>query len=273
MSMSDALLTSADVARMLGVGATSVKRWNAAGLLRCERTAGGHRRFLRSEVERFRADHQDQLAPDPTRVEEWIQRILIDTDPYDLHSALLADRARLGTWWRVAENLGAVLTEVGVRWRAGRITVLEEHLASERLARGLSRCVEAIAVPRGARRVLLATPPGDEHTLGLNLVELAFRERGWSSLWAGRGVPLSELAERVRSGACQCVALSASESSSDADALMSCARHLAEVCAEQHIPLVIGGRGAWPDSAVGAAGFRRVRDLRELSEHLAELRD
>ena len=52
--MTARLLTTREAARYLGVGTTSVKRWADEGLLRCERTAGGHRRFRLSEIERFR---------------------------------------------------------------------------------------------------------------------------------------------------------------------------------------------------------------------------
>ena len=52
--MSDRRLTSTRVAEILGVTASSVKRWADEGLLACERTAGGHRRFRSSEVARFR---------------------------------------------------------------------------------------------------------------------------------------------------------------------------------------------------------------------------
>jgi photoactive yellow protein len=40
---------------LLGVGTTSIKRWADDGTLPCVKTAGGHRRFLRSEVLRLLA--------------------------------------------------------------------------------------------------------------------------------------------------------------------------------------------------------------------------
>ena len=52
--MADQYLTSTRVAEILGVTASTVKRWADEGSMACERTAGGHRRFLASEVARFR---------------------------------------------------------------------------------------------------------------------------------------------------------------------------------------------------------------------------
>ena len=40
-------------ARVLGVCTKTIRRWDAAGLVRCERTLGGHRRISASELERL----------------------------------------------------------------------------------------------------------------------------------------------------------------------------------------------------------------------------
>lgn len=46
-----ALLTPAEVAELFHVDPKTVGRWAAKGRLRSVRTPGGHRRFLKSEVE------------------------------------------------------------------------------------------------------------------------------------------------------------------------------------------------------------------------------
>lgn len=46
----DKLLTPGFVAELMSVDAKTVSRWAAAGRLTAVRTAGGHRRFLESEV-------------------------------------------------------------------------------------------------------------------------------------------------------------------------------------------------------------------------------
>lgn len=45
-----------EVARLLLVSPKTVNRWTSEGRLRCVKTLGGHRRFLRSEVERVRRE-------------------------------------------------------------------------------------------------------------------------------------------------------------------------------------------------------------------------
>ena len=46
-------MTPEEVADRLGVTARTVSRWADAGQLASVRTFGGHRRFLREDIERF----------------------------------------------------------------------------------------------------------------------------------------------------------------------------------------------------------------------------
>ncbi|MDQ2636810.1 MAG: MerR family DNA-binding transcriptional regulator [Actinomycetota bacterium] len=64
--MDDELLTTGEVARRLGVSATAVKRWEAAGLLPlAARTVPGNRRVWRAsavEAVRGRIEHRRGLG-------------------------------------------------------------------------------------------------------------------------------------------------------------------------------------------------------------------
>ena len=53
MDEMDELLSTVDVGKLAGVGPTAVKRWADQGVLPCVKTAGGHRRFERREVQKF----------------------------------------------------------------------------------------------------------------------------------------------------------------------------------------------------------------------------
>ncbi len=49
--------STADVAGMLGVDASTVKRWADSGKLQCFRTIGGHRRFTLKQVKEFISEY------------------------------------------------------------------------------------------------------------------------------------------------------------------------------------------------------------------------
>jgi MerR family transcriptional regulator, light-induced transcriptional regulator len=238
------LLSTSDAARVAGVSLSTVKRWADSGLLACVKTAGGHRRFPRDRFEQFLRE-QGAAARERGPL-DWID-LLLSATPYEIEGRLLDARGRLGAWWRVADELGSVLREIGECWRDRRISVLDEHLASERLARALARVGDHLPTSSDAPRCLLACADGDEHTLGLSLAEVCLREAGWSPLWSGRRTPTAEVIRRVQSGDLTLVALSASSVSQDAAALVRQAAAIGKACRDARACLVLGGSGRWPD--------------------------
>ena len=251
----DDLITTQDVARLAGVGATAVKRWTESGLIRCIRTAGGHRRFVRAEIEKFLHDRGGEVSP--VEREPWIGALLEPSDPHAIEALLLWERARTGAWHRVAATAGQALQSLGALWSAGAVSILEEHLASERLARALVRVGEAIPVDPRAPRALLACAEGDDHTLGLALVELVLREAGWATDWAGRRTPIAELRPALSRGV-RMLAVSASEVSADGVALRRQAESLGRLSRAAGVALALGGAGAWPDRPRTGIRFRSL---------------
>ena len=260
--MIEKLLTSAEVARILGVTAGSVKRWADAGLLRCARTVGRHRRFDPVEVERFLKDQTGAVQPEHgPEVEGWMETLLSDCDTHQLLATLYAERARLGAWWRVAESLAAVLEEIGERWAEGTLSILEEHVAIERLSRCLTQVSDQLPARPGAPRLLLTTAEGEEHTVGLLLAEMVIREHGWPVLWAGRRVPLSESVAPVASGSVDAVAVSASSVADPGDLLAQTER-LGAICRAGEVQLLLGGSGPWPEWIPYGARVVTFQELR-----------
>ena len=272
--MNEPLLSSAEVAQLLGVSAASVKRWADAGALPCVRTAGQHRRFRRAAIDHFRAAHDSDVTPvaSPTvggrDAAAWVDELLAARPPLMLEATLLTTRAELGCWWRVCQRLGPALHELGLRWERGEISVTDEHRASERLSRALSRLgdwMPATIPAKDAPQCLLATAEGDEHTLGLSLVEVCLRERGWQPNWIGRSAPIADVATAIAAARPQLVALSASALSSDGADLARQAEHIGVTCRDVGADLVFGGSGAWPARPLYG---RIVRDFAALADLL-----
>ena len=263
-------MTTSDVASLMGVGATSVKRWADAGVLRCVKTAGGHRRFLKSEVDRFLSSQRPDAGdlPDPLSPDGWLRTLGDLPDIHMLLGKLLQMRGEHGSWASVADAIGAVLGRLGQAWRDGELTILEEHRASEMIHRALTATAANLPVSPDAPRALLAMAPGDDHALGLSLVELTLREAGWSPIWSGIRTPMDELIEWAESDRIDLLALSASSWSTDFRTLHECALGVKAACDRGATRLVLGGRGAWPEDL---AGVKRIGSLQQLAGFLKEI--
>ena len=264
------LYTSAEAAALLGVSPSTVKRWVDEGELAAERTVGGHRRIARAALEAFRARLQ-ATATTTGPADELVDQLLAGGAPQRLEAHLLALRADAGGAAALAARVAAALCVLGERWQRGVVSVVEEHLASERLARALARLVEWTPLAEGAPRALLCTALGEEHTLGLSLVELILREAGWETLWSGRATPQSELIEAIGDAnkRIRLVAMSASVVSRDERALARAEQAVGAACARAGATLLVGGDGAWPERPRHA---RLVRDLGEADRLVRLLR-
>jgi excisionase family DNA binding protein len=83
-------LTPTEVARLLRVSPVTVRHWALKGWLSAETTAGGHRRFLKREVERFARERGISLQPP----DDGTFRVLIVDD--DHHFARFVAEALAG---------------------------------------------------------------------------------------------------------------------------------------------------------------------------------
>ncbi len=261
------LLTTTEAARLVGVGASTIKRWADQGVLPHVKTAGGHRRYRRAAVLALAVagdSARDAAGPAASAVESdrspaaALVDALLAGPQHRVQAMLLEGRARHARWADAADELALALTELGARYCAGTISIADEHQASERLARALALLGDALPVAASAPRCLLASADGDDHTLGLALVELVLREAGWSVWWCGRRTPTAEIVGAVVRREVQMVALSASAASTDRRRLRAQADAIGAACAAAKISLVLGGTGAWPTAprhAIRVSGF------------------
>lgn len=250
-------LTSTELAKLLSVSPATIRRWANSGLLPAERTAGGHRRFSRAVAERLaRQTVRHQLGTD-----DWIRALLAPESPLEVDSMLLASRSQERGWFEVAETLGRVLIELGVRWQVGQVSVVDEHIASARLARALARAADSLPVRAGAPQALLATAENEDHTLGLSLVDLVMREWGWSVVWVGRDLSTEQLLGRVVANGVDVLAMSATTCAAQSD-LSTIAARVSDACQRAGVELVLGGRGAWPKKLPHGSTVRTFDGLR-----------
>jgi MerR family transcriptional regulator, light-induced transcriptional regulator len=99
---------------------------------------------------------------------------------------------------------------VGEAWSNGSLRVFEEHLYSATLHDLLKQRSRCLSMSNGQPRILLSTPPGELHTLGLAMVNACFMEAGASCIYLDAQTPLTELDAAVRALDIQVVALSIS---------------------------------------------------------------
>ena len=135
------------VANAIGVSESSLKRWCDAGFIKAVKTAGGHRRVLRSEVVAF-VKRKNYALRDPIAIGlpdiRDVNFAGIDQARANFLSALLAadklksQKILCSLFIRghvIAEIfdrvVAPVFVEIGEMWESGRLDVYQERLASQ----------------------------------------------------------------------------------------------------------------------------------------------
>ena len=93
----------------------------------------------------------------------------------------------------VLEMLLRGLAEIGEGWYRGKIAAQQEHFASALAVRRLQTLIAACPMPTRTDRIVLACPPGEQHTLSLHVINLFLRRQGWDVIDLGANVPLDRL--------------------------------------------------------------------------------
>jgi len=90
-----------------------------------------------------------------------------------------------------------LLNTVGEFWAGGKLQIFQEHFLSQQLIRFLN--TEIAQMQKHARKplVLLATLPGEEHTLGLLMVAAMLSSHGISTINIGGEVPMDQICRAV----------------------------------------------------------------------------
>jgi excisionase family DNA binding protein len=214
-------LTSREAARLLGASEASVKRWADGGLLPSLRTVGGHRRFRPEDVAAFRrgrgardaarvlktgelhgsASGEESEADGVARDED-VSRLIFETllagYAESAAEALVGLRRRGHTVARIADVvLCPALRRVGDLWRAGELSVAEEHLATRTALTAAQILRDDLSLNVGERAAICCAVEDDFHELPVHLAALTLEGLGWGVVNLGTSTPFYALAEAV----------------------------------------------------------------------------
>lgn len=205
------LWTSAEVARALRVGVSSVKRWTDSGQLETAKTVGGHRRYALDSVHAFarkRGLATDDLPPIPEEMtdvsgvlneEETRNNFLIALEKGDadgarriIHSGVArsADKAAF-----IDAIVGLTLYEIGRLWETGKWGVESEHRASYIIAEIIDRLRPEN--PGGPPMAVVGCPPDEWHDLPARMLRLVLEWHGWPVDFLGANVPWPSISAAV----------------------------------------------------------------------------
>lgn len=147
-----------------------------------------------------------------TRIDDFV-RMLASNAFADAESAMQSHVIEQGLEDFVLTIAAPLCRAVGLAWEQGTISIAQEHIFSDMIVRTLRACSSTLFQPMGhvntARPlVLLCTPPGEVHVLGLAMVETLLLLQDCRPLHMGCGLPEMEIARIAREVGADIVAMS-----------------------------------------------------------------
>ena len=215
-------LTIAAVASLTGVTKEVLRKWEVRyGFPVPARDGSGNRKFTAEHVERLQMIKSlldcglragavvpmtmDALAallaetrppsatPDDQTARELIA-CLQSNEPREITRFLESRLAFAGLRRFVCDLAPAMNTLVGAAWLDGRIAICNEHLYTETMKRLLAEQITRITTPVTGPRVLLTTPTGELHSLGLMMVQTVLTLEGADCISLGAALDPAEIA-------------------------------------------------------------------------------
>lgn len=210
------ILSTQQVAALLNVTETTVKRWADEGEIVCSKTLGGHRKFLMNDVIRFAEENGIVMSgtmkpPMNARQIEQLE-FAVYMKHYNkiseifLEEALQADREGLEqlvlyllqnhiSFPTIADEvIRPALVSIGVQWAKGKLAIDQEHSASQAVTEAMIRVSSAIhRKPKNGLHAVCACPFGEYHEIGLRGLAYSLEGEGWNVNYTGANTPLDSL--------------------------------------------------------------------------------
>jgi DNA-binding transcriptional MerR regulator/methylmalonyl-CoA mutase cobalamin-binding subunit len=147
------------------------------------------------------------LAPGEAHLENWLQ-LVKSHDSEALQRQFYRELAKRGMPGFVQDTIAPLITRIGEAWSRNELGVFEEHLFSQHLEKLFRTTLANLPPQSGSPRVLLTTLSGEEHTLGLLMVEALLVVEDAYPVLLGPQTPIDEIVRAARMKEVDAVCLS-----------------------------------------------------------------
>lgn len=202
-------LTPPELAKLLGINPSTVKRWVDRGFLPSDTTPGGHRRISQTQLQVF-LNQNPKIGNNSYLLKSGfgLKKTKLDWKKFykKLKSQEGLGNSGLGLLYISGHSVLQIITEVilpilrhiGSEWAEGNLDIFEEHRMTFVLRSELVDLEKIIPTPQASPpMVVLACIVDEQHELPLMLASLVLKSQGYSTLILGINTPAEEVAKAV----------------------------------------------------------------------------
>ena len=194
----------------------------------------------------------------------------IDLDPLKLEQAMSGAAVQLSRTDFIHQVVVPLLTTIGERWATGQVRITCEHLTSVVVRSFLWDMLRSVELSENAPKIVMTTPVGQWHELGLLVAALEAAECGWRPVYLGPNLPAEEIAYSVERTDAKALVIYIAHSLDDgrlATELENLHRYL-----DENFPLFVGGSGSDPlKNVLNKIKAHHLRDAQHFRRKLRQL--
>jgi len=288
--MKETYISTKEVAALLTVTETTVKRWTDSNRLKCVKTLGGHRKYLLKDIEDFAEENgipisgvsaplsKSQLdkvgyalyTKNMSRISEVVMEEALQGDAdglFDLFIYLSKNRIKFGNL--VDGIVQPALEKIGYMWEKKQINVEDEHLASSAVKTALARLV--VHLPRQRKKnikVLCSCTEGEYHDIGIRSLAYELELNGYNLHYLGSDTPFSSIQEAVKKEKPSYVFISSTSPVFSEEDFVKNIKRLAKTAAAVKSKLAAGGKYVQKFSADSLGCNAIVNSIKDVNDFL-----
>lgn len=253
-----------DLAQLLGVSESSLKRWVDDGRITAARTTGGHRRIPLPEAIRFIRESRLRIASpalleldgfdralqtvfSQETVEDPLYDALVEGRASDARALVLAMHlAGRDVAWIADHPIRQAMHRIGQLWAHHESGICIEHTATDTAIAALNFLRALLPEPPSdAPLALGGAPENDHYAIPSLLAAMSLTQIGWRTANAGPNTPFEQMLAAAERSEASLVWITFSVDQPRVP-LDRQTRDLANQLAEQNIALIVGGRACPP---------------------------
>tara|TARA_B110000014_G_scaffold151188_1_gene105553 strand:+ start:333 stop:1214 length:882 start_codon:yes stop_codon:yes gene_type:complete len=259
-------LNSKEVASIMGVNVSTIKRWTDSGKLDCYQTVGGHRKFLLSHLKNFLKEKINQKLKvniiqylnkgekelvqridriDYKYLRDYLFQLSLQQSVDSIHDVINSLLIKGEPQYRIYDELILnVLNRIGDLWSNNKLSIADEHTMTETIRNVMYRIHSEISknnvkIPK---KVICMTLTNDEHEIPLVMIQSILDEINIPSTNLGPNIPVPEIESKIQVVNPTHLIIS-SNYVLDTDTFNSEISQLLQICHKNDIEILIGGSG------------------------------
>lgn len=131
--------------------------------------------------------------------------------------------------------LRPIMYKIGDEWEVGKVSIVEEHVASNIAQRIVKNLAPNVSKSKG--EILICVPFGEDHRLGCDILETFFSIKGFKVFNMGSSVPAESILRFIKDNNPSCVLISVTLDEN----LIPCERLVKKIRNKYDIPIFVGG--------------------------------